>query len=219
MTLHPSLHAISRSSSSPATSGRPQLHLQIALRWVDRRRRCLIAFQTFGSTDPTVARCNVADCAPSLRLKSRHRYPRLPRRQSPRRARRPWLTSAHEFPHPVWEAHHHRSPCQRCDSDLNRVGITLQPTDRISTGPPARPRSLQAPDSLRLSQVQHVAPLRDRPAVSRPHRAHYPDFLHSTRPYNSGSPGRFVLLLESIDGSTSHPTCPLMLDPYNNWIR
>ena len=27
MTLYPSLHAISRSSSSPATSGRPQLHL------------------------------------------------------------------------------------------------------------------------------------------------------------------------------------------------
>ena len=30
-------------------------------------------------------------------------------------------------------AHHHRSPCQKTDSDLNRVGITLQPTDRIFT--------------------------------------------------------------------------------------
>ena len=116
MTLYPSRHAISRSSSSPATSGRPQLHLtdraqgppnpttprgcwddswrhfQIVLRWVDRRRRCLIAFltfanccwvdrrqhvpsafRTFASADPTVARlqrCLLCASSPDSRQPS-----------------------------------------------------------------------------------------------------------------------------------------------------
>ena len=72
---------------------------------------------------------------------------------------------------------------RRRDSDLKGQNNATTNQPHFHWRPLARPRSLQAPDSLRLSQVQHVAPPRDRSAVSRPQRAHYPDFLHFTRPY------------------------------------
>ena len=272
MTLYPSLHAISRSSSSPATSGRPQLHLtdcvqgplnpttsrgcwddrrwhfQIALRWVDRRRRFLIALRISAShLTPPFWLLVMPERAEEVIIGLPHFVRHLPdcfvshvvaavkdahTRHADDNQPSNFLTLCEKLwisIHTTTEfndycgsrvqltAHHHRSPISK---------TRLQPQQRRNNAttnrphfhwrPLARPRSLQAPDSLRLSQVQHVAPLRDRPAVSRPHRAHYPDFLHSTRPYNSGSPGRIVLLL-SHDGSTSHPTCPLMLDPTIAW--
>ena len=104
---------------------------------------------------------------------------------------------------------------RRRDSDLNSVGITLQPTDRIFTdarllGPVVyKLRTVCAPLKYSMWHLLETARLYPDPTGRITQTSSTPP-VHT----HSGSPGRFVLLL-SHDGSTSHPTCPLMLDPYD----